>query len=119
METKYVVVIMGAQGYVDVPAAVTDVPFGILQTTAAAIGDAVVVRPISSGKRSLVTISPASSVAIGDCLAINVTDATDGFADVAAKTYYPIGQALSAATAKGDEVAVQLAGVQPLCPRAS
>lgn len=118
MATNYIVVVVDttALGKVAKPAAVTDVPYGILQTTQATVGNEVTVRPISSGRRSLVCCSPATSIALGAALAINVTDATNGKVDTAASTYYPIGVALEAATAANDLIACQLAG--SLIPRA-
>lgn len=104
MATKYVAVMLGTnEGYVDLVDAVTDKPYGILQTTAAAAGDPVVVRPIFSGKRSLVKANGAFSK--GDLLAIA---AAGGKVDTVASTTYPLGIALAAATADNDEVTAQL-----------
>jgi hypothetical protein len=113
MATNYVVVMLSAtQGMVKVPAGTTSVPYGILQTTAAAAGDPVTVRPISSGKRSLVCAH--ADFALGDALAIA---ATTGRVDTAASTLYPIGLALELASAQGNLVTCQLGGA--LIPRAS
>lgn len=106
MVTKYVVVKLGAEGYVSAVTAATDVPYGILQTLGVTAGDPVVVRPIASGKRSLVKANGAFT--IGDVLAIA---ASGGKVDTAAATNYPIGLALGAATAQDDEVTCQLGSV--------
>lgn len=114
MATAFIVVMLDTsnQGYVKVPAGVTSVPYGILQTTAATAGDPVVVRPISAGKRSLVKANGAFS--LGDALSIA---ATTGKVDTAAATHYPIGLALEEATAQNDEISCQLGGA--LIPRAA
>ena len=106
MTSKYIVVMLGAEGYVSTPTAITDVPYGILQTTGATAGDLVQVRPISSGKRSLVCANAAFSA--NDILGIA---ATGGKVDTAVSTNYPIGIALGAATALNDYVAAQLGSI--------
>lgn len=112
MATNYVVVMLSTtQGMVKVPTGTTVVPYGVIQTTQATVGGPVVVRPISSGKRSLVSANAA--FALGDALAIA---ATDGQVDTAAQTNYPVGLALEAATAANDLVTCQLGGA--LIPRA-
>jgi hypothetical protein len=114
LASKYVVVCLGTtQGQVILPTAITDVPYGILQTTAAAIGDPVVIRPIGSGRRSLVRAQAAFG--LGDALGL-ADDGTLGEVDTAVKYNYPIGIALMAATANADVVACQLIG--SLIPRA-
>jgi len=101
MAEAYVVVVIGtSEGQVDLPAATTDTPLGVIQDTAAAIGDSVPV--MVDGVTKVVAFAAFSK---GDLLAIAATtgrvDTVSGldssFDWGSATAQKPIGIALEAA----------------------
>ena len=110
MSEAYVVVEIGTSAdQVDLPDAVTDTPLGVIQDTAAAVGDSV---PVMVSGVSKVVANGAFSK--GDQLAIAATtgrvDTVSGldssFNPEAATAQKPIGIALEAASASGEIVSM-------------
>ena len=111
MAEAYVVCILGtSEGQVDLPGATTDTPLGVIQDTAAAIGDSVPV--MVDGVTKIVAYAAFSK---GDLLAIAATtgrvdtvsglDSSFNYGEATAQK--PIGIALEAAS-DGDEIVSML-----------